>query len=62
MLVIKETEQGYKVKHLFSEYSDVTYEDYGKALELCALRCHKSIYEDELIIIKVPFIHLWIVW
>lgn len=62
MLVIKETEQGYKVKHLFSEMSDVTYEDYVRALELCSLRCHKSIYEEELIIIKVPFIGLWLVW
>lgn len=30
MLIIKQTEQGYKVKHLFSEMSDVTYEDYGR--------------------------------
>ena len=63
MLVIKQTEQqGYKVKHLFSEYSDVTYEDYGKALELCSLRCHKSLSFEDLKVIKVPFINLWLVW
>lgn len=62
MLVIKQTEQGYKVKYLFEEYSEVTYEDYGKALELCSLRCHKSLSFEDLVIIKVPFIGLWLVW
>ena len=62
MLVIKQTEQGYKVKHLFAEYSDVPCKDYPEALNLCRSRCHKILKDDNLVVIKVPFRNMWLVW
>lgn len=62
MLVIKETEQGYNVKHLFTKYCDVTFYNYNYAIELCRLRSHKVSADSNLVIIKVPFIGLWLVW
>jgi hypothetical protein len=60
MLVIKQTEQGYKVKHLFAEYSNVEYDSYAKAIDLCRLRSHKTI-DNDVTIIKVPFRNMWLV-
>lgn len=62
MLVVKKVEQGYKVKHLLTEYSDVTYNEYYNALELCRARCHKLLKYDDLKVIKIPFISMWLVW
>lgn len=62
MLVVKKVEQGYKVKHLLERYSDVLYDEYQKAIELCRLRCYKILQDDDLKIVKVPFISMWLVW
>ena len=62
MLIVKHSEQGYKVKHLFTKYCDVTYDNYYCAIELCRLRSHKVLADSNLVIIKVPFISMWLVW
>lgn len=62
MLIINKTEQGYKVKHLFTEYSVIVYQHFSEALDLCRLRCHKILEDDNLKVIKIPFIGMWLVW
>ena len=62
MLIINKTEQGYKVKHLFTEYSVIVYQSFSEALDLCRLRCHKLLKYDDLKYVKVPFANLWLVW
>lgn len=32
------------------------------AIELCRLRLNKTLAQDNLKVIKVPFIGLWLVW
>jgi hypothetical protein len=62
MLLIKKDEQGYKVKHLLTDYSVIVYQSFSEALDLCRLRCHKILRYDDLKVIKVPFVKLWLVW
>lgn len=62
LLVIKETKDGwYKVTDIFEEYSPIEYDAYSKALDLCRIRTHKTLAND-VKIIKVPFVAMWIVW
>ena len=63
MLIIKQLpDKWYQVKHLFSEYSDQPYDTFEKALDLCRLRCNTTLQENNIKIIKVPFIGLRLVW
>ena len=32
------------------------------AIELCRLRLNKTLAQDNLKVIKVPFVNLWLVW
>lgn len=32
------------------------------AIELCRLRLNKTLAQDNLKVIKVPFVSLWLVW
>ena len=67
MIKITKIECGaYKVTHLFDNYSPVMYATLYEALNLCRLRLNKcrkhETDKDPLIIIKVPFVNLWLVW
>lgn len=63
MLAIRKLECGaYRVKHMFAEYSNICYPTLNNALDLCRLRCHKTLEENNLKVIKVPFVGLWLVW
>ncbi len=63
MLIIKQlTDNWYKVKHLFEKFSDVEYDTFYNALNLCRLRRHKVLSDDNLKIVKIPFTELWFVW
>ena len=63
MLIIKQLpDECYQVKHLFENFSNVEYETFESAVNLCRLRCHKVLNDDNLKVIKIPFTYLWIVW
>ena len=63
MLIIKQlTDDWYQVKHLFENFSDVEYDTFDNALNLCRLRCHKVLSDDNIKIFKIPFTDLWMVW
>ena len=63
MLIIKQLpDYCYKVKHLFENFSDVEYEVFDIALNLCRLRCNKLLRDDNLKVVKIPFTDLWLVW
>lgn len=63
MLIIKQlTEKWYKVKHLFKKFSDVEYDTFDNALNLCRLRCHKLLSDDNIKVVKIPFTESWLVW
>ena len=63
MLIIKQlTEKWYKVKHLFKKFSDVEYDTFDNALNLCRLRCHKLLSDDNIKVVKIPFTDSWFVW
>lgn len=63
MLTIKKLGCGaYRVRYMFAEYSNVIYPTLRESLDLCRLRCHKILKDDNLVVIKVPFIGLWLVW
>lgn len=38
------------------------YNSWQKSIELCMLRCHKIFTDNNLKIIKIPFIKFWLVW
>ena len=63
MLIIKQLpDEWYQVKHLFENFSDVKYETFDSALNLCRLRCHKVLSDNNLKVVKIPFADLWFVW
>ena len=63
MLIIKQLpDEWYQVKHLFEKFSDVEYETFDGALNLCRLRCHKVLNDNNLKVVKIPFTDLWFVW
>lgn len=63
MLIIKQlTDNLYKVKHLFKIFSDVEYDTFDSALNLCRLRCNKVLSDGNIKVIKIPFAGLWLVW
>jgi hypothetical protein len=65
MLIIKQLpDDRYQVKHLFENFSNVEYDTFESALNLCRLRCHKVLNDnDEILkVIKIPFTNLWVVW
>ena len=63
MLIINQlTDDWYQVKHLFENFSDVEYDTFDNALNLCRLRCHKVLSDDNIKIFKIPFTDLWMVW
>lgn len=64
MLIVKQIKnESYKVKHLFNKnFSDVQYSTFDNALNLCRLRCHKILNDNNLKVVKIPFSGLWIVW
>jgi hypothetical protein len=63
MLIIKQLpDDRYQVKHLFENFSNVEYETFDSAVNLCRLRCHKVLRDDNIKVVKIPFTELWIVW
>ena len=63
MLIIRQQQdKWYRVHHLFTNYSDQEYDTLNKALDLCRLRCNTNLKENNIKVIKVPFIGLWLVW
>ena len=63
MLIIKQLpDDCYQVKHLFENFSDVEYDTFDSALNLCRLRCHKVLRDDNIKVVKIPFTDLWLVW
>lgn len=63
MLIIKQLpDDRYQVKHLFENFSNVEYETFDSAVNLCRLRCHKVLNDDNLKVVKIPFTNLWLVW
>ncbi len=63
MLIIKQLQDDcYQVKHLFEKFSDVKYSTFDNAVNLCRLRCHKMLNDDNLKVVKIPFNDLWLVW
>lgn len=63
MLTIRKLECGaYRVHHMFTNYSDQMYETLNKAIDICRLRCNTTLKENNIKVIKVPFIGLWLVW
>lgn len=63
MLIIKQIPDNcYQVKHLFEKFSDAQYSTFDNALNLCRLRCHKMLNDDNLKVVKIPFTELWLVW
>jgi hypothetical protein len=63
MLIIKQlSAECYHVKHLFENFSDVNYNTFDSAVNLCRLRCHKVLNDDNLKVVKIPFTDLWLVW
>ena len=63
MLIIKQlTDNWYKVKHLFEKFSDVEYDTFDNSLNLCRLRCHKVLRDNNIKFVKIPFTNLWFVW
>lgn len=63
MLIIKQLpDEWYQVKHLFENFSNVKYETFDSALNLCRLRCHKVLSDNNLKVVKIPFADLWFVW
>ena len=43
-------------------YSDIEYDTFDKEKELCRLRLGTTLQENNIKVIKVPFINLWLVW
>lgn len=63
MLTIRKTNCGaYRVHHLLTNHSDQMYETLNKALDLCRLRYNTNLKENNIKVIKIPFIGLWLVW
>ena len=63
MLIIKQLpDECYQVKHLFEKFSNVEYDTFDGALNLCRLRCHKVLNDNNLKVVKIPFTNLWFVW
>ena len=63
MLIIKQLpDDWYRVKHLFKNFSDVDYDTFDSALNLCRLRCNKLLIDDNIKIVKIPFANMLIVW
>jgi hypothetical protein len=63
MLIIKQLpDDRYQVKHLFENFSNVEYETFESALNLCRLRCHKVLKDDNIKVVKIPFSGLWLLW
>ena len=63
MLIIKQLpDDCYQVKHLFENFSDVNYNTFDSAVNLCRLRCHKVLNDGNLKVVKIPFTDLWFVW
>lgn len=63
MLIIKQLpDKEYKVKHLFKNFSDVEYDTFDCALNLCRLRCNKVLSDGNIKVVKIPFAGFWLVW
>lgn len=63
MLIIKQLpDDCYQVKHLFENFSDVKYDTFDSAVNLCRLRCQKVLRDNNIKVVKIPFTDLWLVW
>ena len=63
MLIIKQLpDDRYQVKHLFENFSDVEYDTFDNALNLCRLRCNKVLSDGNIKVVKIPFTDSWLVW
>ena len=63
MLIIKQLpDDRYQVKHLFEKFSDVEYDTFDSALNLCRLRCNKVLSDGNIKVVKIPFAGFWLVW
>lgn len=63
MLTIKQTKDNlFRVTHWNSIYSDVKLRTLKVAEDLCRLRKGTTLAENNLLVIKVPFVNLWFVW
>jgi hypothetical protein len=60
MFLIKQVKNNFLVKG--KGFRTIEYDNFQKAQELCRLRCHKLLHNDDLKIIKIPFFKIWLVW
>lgn len=60
MFIIKQQNNSFFVKRRGCK--DIKYNDFKCALELCRLRCHKILQNDDLKVIQIPFFKIWLVW
>lgn len=60
MFRIKQVKETFVVKK--RGFKDISYSNLNNAINLCRLRCHKVLIDDDLKVIKIPFFKLWLVW
>lgn len=60
MFRIKQVKETFIVKK--RGFKDINYNDFNNAINLCRLRCHKILKNNDLKIIQIPFVKLWLVW
>ena len=62
MITIKQNDNGFAVTHYGTKLSAVELRTFDLAKDLCRLRLGTTQKENNITIIKVPFIGLWLVW
>jgi hypothetical protein len=60
MFLVKQVNNNFLVKR--RGFKTIEYDTHQKALELCRLRCHKILQNDDLKVIQIPFFKIWLVW
>jgi hypothetical protein len=60
MFLVKQVNNNFLVKR--RGFKTIEYNTLQKALELCRLRCHKILQNNDLKVIQIPFFKIWLVW
>lgn len=60
MFLIKQVNNNFLVKR--RGFKTIEYDTLQNALELCRLRCHKILQNNDLKVIQIPFFKIWLVW
>jgi hypothetical protein len=60
MFLVKQVNNNFLVKR--RGFKTIEYDTLQKAIELCRLRCHKTLQSNDLKVIQIPFFKIWLVW